>query len=438
MGPARLLLLAGLLVLAFSLSSDPHVIAHAQTQSASVVRIDPVGSCCVVRGAPFTVNVDLDLAPGEIINGFDIRINYSNPYSNANPGGIQARSLNYNGNIFGSSGSVGIDCINGQEQQGGNGCGDDSPLPGQIHLQEVLIGQAATSGGRLFSIAFLVGGPSPSVFTFDRANLVNPNGDPSNPQLIDPVFIPVIKQDAIFGNTGAVAFFNYQPHDTSLSPAILPNVLIDFNGNVSFVGNDTSIGIKSYSWNFGNGFTTPASTGITQHIFPAAGNYTVSLNVTDTRNETGSISRKVSVVPALGSIDLMVKDQLGNVLNQQVTIRIFNSTLSTTPFATNTTSTEAVFKGLSPSISYRLTFSGVAIEDFSKTEIVRPGLTTQDSVYLTLKPPPADYSGIIYAGSLVAALGVVAGAIVYQKRSSKNKSSSRANKKTNTRVSRRV
>ncbi len=434
MSPARLLLLAGLLVLAFTLPSRPVGIVHAQTQSASVIRIDPVGSCCVVRNAPFTVNVDLDLAPGEIINGFDVRINYSNPYSNANPGGLQARSLNYDGNIFDSSGSVGFDCINGLEQQAGNGCGDDSL--GQIHLQEVLIGKAATSGGRLFSIAFLVGGPSPSVFTFDRANLANPNGDPSNPQLIDPVFIPIIKQDAVFGNTGVVAFFNYQPHDTSISPAILPNALVDFYGNVSFVGNDTSIGIKSYSWNFGNGFTTPGSTGTTQHTFPVAGNYTVSLTVVDDRNETGSISRKVSVVPALGSIDLMVKDQLGNVLTQQVTVRIYNSTLSATPFATNATSTEAVFKGLSPSSSYHLSFSGAAIEDFSKTESVRPGLTTQDSVYLTLKPPPSDYSGLIYAGSLVAGVGIIAGAIVYQKRSSKNKSSSRASKKTNTRVSR--
>lgn len=436
MGPARLLLLAGLLVLAFSLPSRPNVIAHAQTQSTSVVRIDPAGSCCVVTGNRFTVNVVLDLVPGVIIQGFDVRINYSNPYTNANPAGLQAASLNYAGNIFGSSGSVGIDCINGLEQQPGNGCGDDSL--GQIHLQEVVVGKAATSGGRLFSIGFIVGGSSPSVFAFDRANLINPNGDPSNPQLIDPVFIPVVRQDAIFGNTGVVAFFNYQPHDTSISPAILPNVLIDFNANVSFVGNDTSIGFKSYSWNFGSGFTTPGSTGTTQHVFPVAGNYTVSLSVVDDRNETGSIFRKVSVVPALGSIDLMVKDQLGNVLPQQVTVRIYNSTLSTTAFATNTSSTEAVFKGLSPSSSYYVSFSGASIENFSKTENVRPGLTTQDSVYLTLKPPPADYSGLIYAGSLVAALGILAGAIIYQKRSSKNKSSSRASKKTNTRVSRRI
>ena len=434
MGPARLLLLAGLLVLAFTLPSRPVGIVHAQTLSASVIRIDPVGSCCVVKNAPFTVNVDLDLAPGEIINGFDVRINYSNPYTNANPGGLQARSLNYDGNIFGSSGSVGIDCINGLEQQGGNGCGDDSL--GQIHLQEVLIGKAATSGGRLFSIAFLVGGPGPSVFSFDRANLVNPNGDPSNPQLIDPVFIPVVKQDAIFGNTGVVAFFNYQPHDTSVSPAILPNALIDFDGSASFVGNDTSIGIKSYSWDFGS-VCAPVSTAVGHCTFPEPGNYTVSLTVVDDRNESGSISRKVSVVPALGSIDLMVKDQLGNVLKQQVTVRVYNSTLSPTPFATNATGSEVVFKGLSPSSSYYVSFAGATVEDFSKTEIVRPGLTTLDSVYLTLKPPPADYSAFIYAGSLVAALGILTGAIVYQKRSSKNKSSSRANKKT-TRVSRRI
>ena len=434
MGPARLLLLAGLLVLAFTLPSRPVGIVHAQTLSASVIRIDPVGSCCVVKNAPFTVNVDLDLAPGEIINGFDVRINYSNPYTNANPGGLQARSLNYDGNIFGSSGSVGIDCINGLEQQGGNGCGDDSL--GQIHLQEVLIGKAATSGGRLFSIAFLVGGPGPSVFSFDRANLVNPNGDPSNPQLIDPVFIPVVKQDAIFGNTGVVAFFNYQPHDTSVSPAILPNALIDFDGSASFVGNDTSIGIKSYSWDFGS-VCAPVSTAVGHCTFPEPGNYTVSLTVVDDRNESGSISRKVSVVPALGSIDLMLKDQLGNVLKQQVTVRVYNSTLSPTPFATNATGSEVVFKGLSPSSSYYVSFAGATVEDFSKTEIVRPGLTTLDSVYLTLKPPPADYSAFIYAGSLVAALGILTGAIVYQKRSSKNKSSSRANKKT-TRVSRRI
>src|SRR5207245_7733520 len=101
MGPARLLLLAGLLVLAFTLPSRPVGIVHAQTLSASVIRIDPVGSCCVVKSAPFAVSLDLGLASGEIINGFDVRVNYSNPYANGIPGGLQHRSLNYDGNIFG-------------------------------------------------------------------------------------------------------------------------------------------------------------------------------------------------------------------------------------------------------------------------------------------------------------------------------------------------
>src|SRR5216683_580792 len=222
----RLLLLASMVLLVLSLPSWPARNVHGLDQPVSTVQISPVGTCCRLTNDFFTISVMLILPPGESINGFDIRVNYTNAYSQNNRGVLRADTISYSSNLFASASStVLVECIDGTAVQGSSGCPtDDAPL-GQVHLSEVITGQAVSGpgSGPLFTVRFTVMGLGDSIFTLDRANLVNPRPDPSNPQLINPVLIPVVKQDGVFGNQGVVAFFNYQASDPSVTPSIIPN-----------------------------------------------------------------------------------------------------------------------------------------------------------------------------------------------------------------------
>jgi hypothetical protein len=46
---------------------------------------------------------------------------------------------------------------------------------------------------------------------------------------------------------------------------------------------------------------------------------------------------------------------------------------------------------------------------------VIPGFTQQDTVFVSIVTPPLDYTGIIYLGGLLTAVGALAAAIVVRK-----------------------
>jgi len=436
----RVLLLASLFLLVLSLPGWPARSVHGLSQPVSTVQISPVETCCFIVNDFFTVNVVLILPSGESINGFDVRINYTNAFTIVDHGVLQARTIAYSNNLFSSySSTVLVDCIDGTAIQGSSGCpSEDAPL-GQFHLSEVIAGQELVGpvNGLLFSVTFQITGSGSSLFAIDRANLVNPHPDPSNPQLINPVLIPVMKQDGVFGNQGVVAFFNYQASDPSVTPSLIPNHQVNFDASASFAGNgSSSVSFRLYSWDFGDGSAISNITGAsTFHPFKAPGNYTVSLTVWDTKNETGSIARKVSVLPALGNLALIVKNQIGTVMRGNVNVRVFNSSSFSTPFVTKTVgaSGDVQFNGLTPGSSYYLTFSGDTVDSYSKTELIEPGLTTYDTVYMTEKSPPADYSGLIYLGTTLGGVGIVSAAIVYKMRSRREEPSRRSGRKARVR-----
>jgi hypothetical protein len=372
----------------------------------------------------------LILPPGESINGFDIRVNYTNAFSQNNRGVLRADTISYSSNLFASASStVLVECIDGTAVQGSSGCpSDDAPL-GQVHLSEVITGQSVSGpgSGPLFTVRFTVMGLGDSIFTIDRANLVNPRPDPSNPQLINPVLIPVVKQDGVFGNQGVIPFFNYRPVDTSVTPSIIPNQAVSFDASGSFFGsNGSSVVFRLYSWDFGDRTgVNNATVSTNTHTFKAPGNYTVSLTVWDTKNATWTVARKVDVLPALGGLSLTVKDQRGTVMRANVNVRVFNSSSSSIPFVTKIVGAagDVHLSGFTPGSSYYLTFFGDTVENYSKTELIQPGLTTYDTVYLPLRPAPADYGGLIYLGTILGGLAIVSAAIVYKMRSDRNGSS---------------
>lgn len=439
----RVLFAASLLLLVLSFPGWPARSVQGTSPPTATVQVSPVGTCCKVFNTIFSVNVLLMLPSGQEINGFDVRINYTNAFTSANPGILRALSVSYSSNVFSSSGTVLVDCIDDIAQQGANGCpSDDSSVPGQVHFVEGITGQTLpgpVNGALLFTIDFKVEGVGSSIISVDRANLVNPHPDPSNPQLINPVFIPALKQDGVFGNKGVVSFFNFQTSDTSVTPSIIPNHAVSFDASGSFLGNGSSVSFRLYSWDFGDGsgVSNVTSGAMNTHIFRAPGNYTVSLTVWDQKNETGTVERKVDVLPALGNLSLKVEDERGTVMRGNVVVRVFNSSSFSTPFVKKTVNQDGSiqFNALAPSDNYYLTFSGDTVENSSKTESVLPGWTRLDTVFLTLKPPPADYSGIIYLGTILGGLAIVAGAIIYKKRSLKTGSSNHSGRKAKIRKS---
>ncbi|NIR14818.1 MAG: PKD domain-containing protein, partial [Gammaproteobacteria bacterium] len=54
--------------------------------------------------------------------------------------------------------------------------------------------------------------------------------------------------------------------------------------------------IVNYTWDFGNGNTTKVTKPEIEHTYSQAGNYTVTLTVTDAANQTGTISYIIEVL----------------------------------------------------------------------------------------------------------------------------------------------
>ena len=408
----------------------PYGLVHTVQASPNVSQIymSPVATCCQANQTTFTVSVMLDLTAGDAINVIDVRLDYTGFWSvfTNRTGVIQAQSIAYTGNIFGSSGDLLFECMDAVQYMS-HPCSSDDGSAGQIHFAQ---GGNTVNGPLraqlLFAVTFGVHGYGSSVFTFDRADLVNPSPDPVNPSLLNPHAIRVIRSDGIFANTGLGAFFNYAP---TVSPVILPGGTVIFDAGMSFNATiATPLVNPKFSWNFGDG-TLPlidqSSTTIS-HVFSAPGSYRVQLNVTESNGGSSSIVRNLIVVPALGGILLTVRNALGSPIIGGVLVQIFNSSSLTLPLLNKTISNggQVNFTSLS-SGSYFLKFSGSGYQDYSKTETVDPGLTTVDNVYLLSTPiPPQNLTGLIILVAVII-VGLVFGTIAFIVRRRRLRSSSR-------------
>jgi len=92
---------------------------------------------------------------------------------------------------------------------------------------------------------------------------------------------------------GPTANFTWAP----LAPSA--NQSVYFNANSSQLGWSSAIpgyaNITSYSWNFGDGTTNTTASSTTQHAYTQAGNYTVTLTVTDSQSRTNSTTMTVQI-----------------------------------------------------------------------------------------------------------------------------------------------
>src|SRR5258708_6280744 len=127
------------LLLLLVLQTLPQGFVHVAQASSSVsqIYVSPVAKCCQVNQTTFTVSVVLNLAAGDAINVIDVRLDYTgfwSVYTNRT-GIVQARSIDYAGNIFGSSGDLLFECIDAV-QYNYQRCSSDDASAGQIHFAQ--------------------------------------------------------------------------------------------------------------------------------------------------------------------------------------------------------------------------------------------------------------------------------------------------------------
>jgi hypothetical protein len=411
----HLLLFLGLfMLLRFPFFPAPHLVA-ADTLSA--VYVNPVKTCCIfpTNSTPFfTVNVMMNLGASESINGFDVRLNYTNFYSPAPPvqGVIQARSLDYSNNYFANNFAPGqvttqASCIDDVTFGPGGFCAIDDQTGGQVHVAQTILGGSITgpiSNALLFSVTFSVNATGTSLLWIERAHLADPGGIPPNPR-----FVPVTTAAGIFGDGQLVAFFDYS---STSSPSVLAGFSARLDASASFRGK-TSLSSPSYKWNFGDGTNATGSDPVVFHTFPRAGNYTVALNVTDAFPGVGSFQRVVPVSPPLGSLHVQVKNENGGSITTIVTVRLHNVTTPVPPLCKTCTQTITAggyvdFRGLTPG-SYTMNFTGAGVNSSGKETTVKLGWPTMETVYLTeiTVPGPNTIPLTIFTVVIGVGLGLV-------------------------------
>jgi PKD domain len=423
--PFRAVAVACFLGLTILLLTGPVHLGHATPPNISVVYVSPQPYLWKVNTATnFTISVMLNLTIGESINQFDVRLDYTN-FQLAN-GVVHAQSIDHSNNIF-TGGSqqpqVLVDCVDDVVKENTPVCPPGNDV-GKVEFQEVYFGGVITGpiSALLFTVTFSVVKPGSSVFTFEKVNLYNPGSDLSNPKIS---YVQYVGVGASFGSSGLVAFYNVLP-GTPPSVLVHDNAIFDAGG--SFDANNTSVPIDNYTWAWGDGSSNFTRSSTISHVFPVAMNYSVTLSVA-VKNARTSITRTVTVSPNLGSLDLLVVDQIGSVLRGSSGgaaphVAIYNTTNSPTPFENATTNNagHVVFTGLTPG-SYTIRFSGTWIVNSTDYESVSGGWQTLDTVYLQVNypvvpPQSPDYSGYVFIGAMTAGLGAFASVLLWKRRSS--------------------
>ena len=395
---------------------DPLPIVHAQTGVSKVYLLPVSQGIGSNVNNNLTVQVRLNLTEGESINAVDVVLNYTTYQGN---GVLLPLSIDYSSsNIFvGSNVNVLSECIDGVPQHGTN-CPSGEGI-GTVHFAEVLIGSTLSGpdDGTLFQVKFKIVGTGASYFSVG-ATLVDPGVFP------EPVsrFIPLVASGGVFGNTGVVAF--YKPVPIS-GPSLLPGQDITFDATGSLTNStlsDPTAHITDYAWSFGDGSSLQSTSSARMtHVFGRPGSFPVTLTVTDSTGKSGVWSNVVTILPALGSLKLVVVDkEIGHPITP-ATAQLFNGTQTLHPMTASLDSSgHAVFEGLVLG-TYILKVSSPLIETFTKTENVGiVGWPTQDTLYLTVpRPGPNILGEWIFIGSLIAGAGIVAVGVVVRHRNAK-------------------
>ena len=392
---ARLALILLLLVSVALFSTQLPRPARALTGDQSVLYVSP-GSTSTAKplgsSTPsFSVNVNLNLSSTDSVSGYDIYMSYNDSV-------LKATGL-FAGDLFPPDRVINASyCITDV----GYGCGGLDTV-NTVHWSVAYV-DGSLSGPlsrTVFRVQFSVlrtGHSFLQLFSDTINGAVDSSGIP--PDVVH------VSWNGVYTNNGLQAFFNVAP------AILLINNPVYFDASTTFNPDNSSLAYRSslvYIWDFGDGMP---GIGVTvRHTYSSSGTYNANLLVTDYYGRTSSVSRIVTIVPALGGLRIGIKDMSGNDIVQSVTLKLYSGYSlmnvltrhagDTTPF---------VMSGLAPGI-YRLDFSGSGITPASKQENVVAGVTKADIVYLTLQTLTHSGGGsdlwvYLFFGSVVSVLVV--------------------------------
>jgi PKD repeat protein len=112
--------------------------------------------------------------------------------------------------------------------------------------------------------------------------------------------------------------FTFSP----LSPGVYEKVVFDASGTIAEGGL-----ITGYSWNFGNGTIITVTDPVVRQTYPTAGNFTVTLNATNTAGYWSVMSKLVQVMPTGGPKANFTISPAAPSYNQTITFDASNSVL---------------------------------------------------------------------------------------------------------------
>jgi hypothetical protein len=273
------------------LHSDSPVKARSVSPSTAVVSVVPqnVSDLSKVKGSVIVFNVTLAFSPS--ISAFDIWVQFDPNVLSAS-----SSSIDYSGNILGSSAQVQSECINDQAIQGS--CGSLDGL-GVVNLGLAIFGGATTSvsGGLLYRISLTV--VSAGFSQIHLLEVILANGVTN--LKYDSDSGTVITQDGFFVNEVCGSAFCRAPSVFFTISPVQPSIgsTVTFNASASKATNP-SAKIVQYTWFWDEICRAVATTQsvtdpVITHVFCNKQIYHVTLTVQDSVGIRYSLTKPVNV-----------------------------------------------------------------------------------------------------------------------------------------------
>jgi PKD repeat protein len=199
---------------------------------------------------------------------------------------------------------------------------------------------------------------------------------------------------------------------SSSTTSTLTGTPISFNGTASYDSDGT---VTSWSWNFGDGSSALGST--TTHTYTTAGNYTVTLTVTDNSGTTGTTTSQITITgqePVVSITPSTMTPTSGQTVTISITASDQYGSIVTTKVDWGD-GTTATLSGSPASDSHTYTVSGSADKPYTITVTVtnNSGQSTSATSTVTVQPSSNNSSSgnlslpLYYFGILAIAIAAL-------------------------------
>lgn len=197
---------------------------------------------------------------------------------------------------------------------------------------------------------------------------------------------------------------------TSSSTSSLAGTSINFNGTASYDSDGT---VSSWSWNFGDGSSGVGAS--VSHAYTSAGNFTVTLTVTDNAGVTGIATAQIKVSgqpPTISFVPSTTTPSSGQTVTISITASDLYGSIVTTQvnWGDGTTST----LGAANSATHAYTLTGTTSKPYTITVTVTngSGQSTSATSTVTVQPQTNSSSGnlslpLYYFGILALAIAAL-------------------------------